>query len=191
MNNKTLFIYNSRPLFKILNEIKENLNFEIKHIDKKEYKIINFNEFESYSIISVEVDNDIKNCLTIINLPEKIKRLVEKININFLKNQFNNQSEIKIGRYKLDLNSRKILLNNKSLNLTEMETNLIIFINSKKKVNLKEIQKEVWGYSSNLETHTVETHIYRLRKKMDVHFKDVNFINHDKKGYSLSLTKTQ
>ena len=185
MINKTLFIYNSPYLFKILNEIKINLNFEIQHINKKEYEKMNFHQFKNYSIISTD-NNNIKNCLILSNLPEKINRLVEKININFLKNQFVNQSKLKVGKYSLDLNSRRIFLGTKSLSLTEKETNLIVYINSKNIVNLKNIQKKVWGYSSDLETHTVETHIYRLRKKMDETFKDVNFINHDKKGYYLN-----
>ncbi len=186
MNNKTLFIYNSPYLFEILNEIKRNLNFEIQHIDEKEYKKINFDQLEKYSVVSIDTNNNIKNCLVLNNLPEKLTSLVEKININFIRNQFINQSELKIGKYTLDLNSRKIFSETKSLNLTEKETNLIIFINLKKIVNLKDLQKEVWGYSSDLETHTVETHIYRLRKKMDETFKDSNFINHDKEGYYLS-----
>ena len=53
-------------------------------------------------------------------------------------------------------------------------------------MSLKELQKQVWGYSTNLETHTVETHIYRLRKKMFKKFKDNNFIEHDKMGYFLN-----
>ena len=71
------------------------------------------------------------------------------------------------------------------MNLTEKECDLILFINDNKKVNLKEIQKKVWHYSSDLETHTVETHIYRLRKKMLKSFNDKNFIKYDKKGYFL------
>ena len=74
----------------------------------------------------------------------------------------------------------------KSLNLTEKESDLILFINSSKRAELKKIQKIVWGYSSNLETHTVETHIYRLRKKMLKNFKDHNFIKHDQYGYYLN-----
>jgi len=186
MNNKTLFIYKSPYLFKILDEIKRNLNFEIQQIDEKELKEINFDKLKNYLIISSDIYNNIKHCLTINNLPEKITKLVEKINISFLRNQFNNQSELRIGKYILDLNSRKIICKGKNLNLTEKETNLIVFINLKKIVNLKDLQKEVWGYSSDLETHTVETHIYRLRKKMDETFKDVNFITHGKKGYYLS-----
>ena len=63
---------------------------------------------------------------------------------------------------------------------------MILFINSKRKASLKEIQTQVWGYSPDLETHTVETHIYRLRKKILKSFKDNNFINHDKEGYFIN-----
>ena len=137
-------------------------------------------------MVSHDIYNNIKNCLVLKNLPEKLTSLIEKINISFIRNQFINQSELKIGKYTLDLNSRKIFFETRSLNLTEKETNLIVFINLKKIVNLQDLQKEVWGYSSDLETHTVETHIYRLRKKMDETFKDSNFISHDKEGYYLN-----
>ena len=186
MIKKTLFVYNSLNLFKILNEIKENLHFEIRYIDKKDFKKINFEEYENYLIISNNIDEKIKNCLIIDNLPKKITKLVEILNLNFIKIQFKNQSEHKIGKYILDLNSRKIYFEDKSLNLTEKESDLILFINSSKRAELKKIQKIVWGYSSDLETHTVETHIYRLRKKMLKNFKDHNFIKHDQYGYYLN-----
>ena len=79
-----------------------------------------------------------------------------------------------------------IISNNISLDLTEKESNLLIFIKENKKVKLEEIQKKVWGYSTGLETHTVETHIYRLRKKILKSFNDHNFIEHDKEGYFLN-----
>ena len=186
MIKKTLFVYNSLNLFKILNEIEENLHFEIRYIDKKDFKKINFEEYENYLIISINIDEKIKNCVIIDNLPKKITKLVEILNLNFLKIQFKNQSEHKIGKYILDLNSRKIYFEGKSLNLTEKESDLILFINSSKKVSLKKIQKIVWGYSSDLETHTVETHIYRLRKKILKNFKDYEFIKHDQDGYFLN-----
>ena len=67
----------------------------------------------------------------------------------------------------LNLNSRKIFSNEISLDLTEREANIIIFLNnSKKPVKISELQTEVWGHNSKLETHTVERHIYRLRKKI-------------------------
>ena len=83
------------------------------------------------------------------------------------------------------MNSRKISLEDQSLNLTERETNLIIFIKDKKNVTIKELQKMVWDYSPDLETHTVETHIYRLRKKMKETFGDENFILNTSNGYSI------
>ena len=83
------------------------------------------------------------------------------------------------------MNSRKISFGNKSLNLTERETNLIIFIKDKKNVTVKELQKMVWDYSPDLDTHTVETHIYRLRKKIADEFKDEKFILNSKDGYYL------
>ena len=119
------------------------------------------------------------------NLPIKFEKLIEIINIKFLKNKFLDQSLFKIGEYNLDLNSRKISFGNKSLNLTERETNLIIFIKDKKNVTIKELQKKVWDYSPDLDTHTVETHIYRLRKKMKETFGNENFILNTSNGYSI------
>ena len=110
----------------------------------------------------------------------------ERVAAQELVEQFNNQSEIKIGKYILDLNSRKINFNEINLDLTEKECDLILFIQSNKKANLKEIQKNVWGYTSDLETHTVETHIYRLRKKIKDKFKDDNFIKSLKDGYQIN-----
>ena len=102
-----------------------------------------------------------------------------------MKNKFIDQSHITISEYNLDLNSRKISQGNKSLNLTERETNLIIFIKDKKNVTIKELQKMVWDYSTDLDTHTVETHVYRLRKKMKETFGDENFILNTSNGYSI------
>ena len=107
------------------------------------------------------------------------------INIKFLKNKFLDQSYIKIGKYNLDLNSRKISFGDKNLNLTERETNLIIYFKDKKNVTVKELQKMVWDFSSDLDTHTVETHIYRLRKKMRETFGNENFIINTSNGYSI------
>ena len=119
------------------------------------------------------------------DIPIKLENLIEIINIKFLKNKFIDQSYIKIGEYNLDLNSRKISLGDRILNLTERETNLIIFIKDKKHVTVKELQKTVWDYSPDLDTHTVETHIYRLRKKMKETFGNENFILNTSNGYSI------
>ena len=186
MIKKTLFVYNSLNLFHILYEIKKNFYFELEYIDTKNYKRINFEQYKNYLIISTNPDEKIKNCTTIDNLPTKITKLVEVINLNFLKKQFKNQSECKIRKYTLDLNSRKIYFENKGLNLTEKESDLILFINSLKRADLNKIQKTVWGHSNDLETHTVETHIYRLRKKMIKTFDDHDFIKHDRDGYFIN-----
>tara|TARA_B100001057_G_C22787542_1_gene926234 strand:+ start:637 stop:1197 length:561 start_codon:yes stop_codon:yes gene_type:complete len=186
VSSKILYVYKSLKLFEILEQIKENLNFEIKYIDNKDVKNLNFDGFEDYLTITVDSCEDIQNCKKIVNLPKKFTKLIEDINLSFIKKQFSNQSELKIGKYVLDLNSRKIISNNISLDLTEKESNLLIFIKENKKVKLEEIQKKVWGYSTGLETHTVETHIYRLRKKILKSFNDHNFIEHDKEGYFLN-----
>ena len=73
------------------------------------------------------------------------------------------------------------------MDLTEREINLILFLKkSSRPVNINELQKEVWEYGSELETHTVETHIYRLRKKVKEQFKDENFIKSLKEGYLIN-----
>ena len=186
MGSKVLIIYNFNKLFEILNEIKENFNFEILNTDEKKFKLMDFNNLENFLIIKSENCSNIENCLEFGEIPIKLTNLIEKINLGFLKNQYNTQSELKIGRYILDLNSRKISLKNVFLDLTEKESELIIFMNKNKKVSLSDLQSQVWGYSPNLETHTVETHIYRLRKKMLKNFQDNDFIMHDRNGYFLN-----
>ena len=186
MNSKTLIIFEYRILFEILNEIRESLNFKIIQCDKNEYNNIQFDTKVDYLVVSRKKLKNIKNLLVLENKPIKVNKLLEIVNINFLKNKFLKQSNIKIGKYNLDLNSRVISLKDKDLDLTERETNLIIFIHDKKDVTVKDLQKNVWDYSPDLETHTVETHIYRLRKKMNEVFGDENFIINNDNGYSIN-----
>ena len=185
MNSRILIIYEYQILYQILNEISESLNFEITQSNSKDLKELKYDPKNNYLIISKKKIEGIKNSLILENVPIKFEKLIEIINIKFLKNKFLDQSNIKIGEYDLDLNSRKISLGDKSLNLTERETNLIIFIKDEKNVTIKQLQKMVWDYSPDLETHTVETHIYRLRKKMKETFGDENFILNTSNGYSI------
>ena len=185
MNSRILIIYEYQILYQVFNEISESLNFEIIQSNEKDLKEFNFDQKNNYLIISEKKIEGVKNNLILDNLPIKFEKLIEMINIKFLKNKFLDQSHIKIGKYNLDLNSRKISFGNKSLNLTERETNLIIFIKDKKNVTVKELQKKVWDYSSDLDTHTVETHIYRLRKKMKETFGNESFILNTSNGYSI------
>ena len=186
MNSKILIVYEYQILFEILNEIQDILNFKIIKSEKNDYKDIKFDPKINYLTISKKKAENINNNLVLDIIPIKLEKLLETININFLKNKFNNQSNIKIGKYNLDLNSRKIAFKNKFLDLTERETSLLIFIKDKMNVTVKELQKNVWDYSTSLETHTVETHIYRLRKKMKDFFDDENFILNTDKGYSIN-----
>ena len=186
MSSKTLIIYDYQILFEILNEISESLNFKIIQSNKKEYNDLKLNFKNDHLIISRKKIQGLNNVLILEEKPIKLRKLLEIININLLKNKFYKQSNIKIGRYSLDLNSRKIFLRDKNLDLTERETNLIVFINERKNVTIKDLQKNVWDYSPNLETHTVETHIYRLRKKMSEIFGDENFILNTQNGYTIN-----
>ena len=185
MSSRILIIYEYQILYQVLNEISECLNFKIIQSNNKDFKELKFDSKNNYLIISEKKIEGVKNILTLDNLPIKFEQLIEMINIKFLKNKFLDQSHIKLGEYNLDLNSRKISLANKNLSLTERETNLIIFIKEKKNVTIKELQKMVWDYSPDLDTHTVETHIYRLRKKMKETFEDEDFISNTNNGYSI------
>ena len=113
-----------------------------------------------------------------------MNKLIEKINIKLIKLKFNHQSKIVIKDYELNLNSKFFSKDSLSLKLTEKEIEIILYLNSKKiKHDVADLQKNIWGYSANMETHTVETHIHRLRKKISDLFKDNNFISSDKSGY--------
>ncbi len=185
MNSRILIIYEYQILYQVLSEISENLNFDVIQSNNADFKELKYDPKNNYLIVTKKKIDGIKNSLILEKKPIKFEKLVEIINIKFLKNKFVDQSHIKIGEYELDLNSRKISLGDKSLNLTERETNLLIFIKDKKNVTIKELQKIVWDYSPDLDTHTVETHVYRLRKKVKETFGNENFILNTSSGYSL------
>ncbi len=182
MNNENLVIYDFKILYEILNEISDHINFKLININK--ITDLDLKDQDNYLVISNKKIKDIENQIEITNFPIDIVKLVENINIKFLKKKYSHQSEIDIGVYKLNLNSRKIYNSEKILDLTEREANIIVFLNnSKKPVKISKLQTEVWGHNSKLETHTVETHIYRLRKKINNVFEDNNFIKSSKSGY--------
>ncbi len=182
MNNENLVIYDFKILYEILNEIRAHLNFKLTNI--KKITDLDLNTQNNYLVISNKKIKDIENQVVINNFPIDIVKLIENINIKFLKKKYSQQSEIDLGVYKLNLNSRKIFNSDKSLDLTEREANIIVFLNnSKNPVKISKLQTEVWGHNSKLETHTVETHIYRLRKKINNIFEDKNFIKSSKSGY--------
>ena len=118
-----------------------------------------------------------KNFLDLSLFPISLNKLVELINIQLIKLKFNHQSKFNIKNYELNLNSKFISKSDLSLKLTEKEIEIILYLNeTKTKHDVADLQKNIWGYSVDMETHTVETHIYRLRKKISDKFNDENFI---------------
>ena len=187
MNLKKVIIYDYDNLFNILDEIKDYLYLELKKANKENLDQF-IKDFESdYLVISKNKDKNLENNITLDEIPYKISKIIEVINLNLLKNKFANQSKKKIGFYKIDLNSREIYKDKVKLNLTEREINLIMFLSqSSSPVNIDQLEKKVWNYEMKLETHTVETHIYRLRKKIKEKFNDENFIVSFKNGYKIN-----
>ena len=212
MNKQTINIVGVHTLYNIFEEIKDNLSFNVANFDKKDnfLKLYRENKIDiANSLILTKAENkdlfvkknninkqniflfynkdnnyDINLEYNLLKYPIEIYSLIEKINIQLIKQKYNYQSKIKLNDYYLDLNSRNIAKKDKSLKLTEREMDIILFLNDKKKpqkINI--LQSQVWEYSSDLETHTVETHIYRLRKKINNKFKDNKFIISTDEGY--------
>ena len=189
---QNVFIINFNSLYEILDEIKENISFKIIKIDhEKDFeKKLNLDRSD-YLVIS-KTDHKLlpnnkitnKNFLVFNDLPSSLKKLLELINIKLIKLKFNQQSKIIIKGYELNLNSKFFSKGNLKLKLTEKEIEIILYLNDKKiKHDVADLQKNIWDYSTNMETHTVETHIYRLRKKISDLFKDEKFILSHKNGY--------
>tara|TARA_B100000780_G_scaffold263730_1_gene217831 strand:- start:414 stop:986 length:573 start_codon:yes stop_codon:yes gene_type:complete len=187
MIKQIIFIINYPSLYEILKEIKENLSFEIinyEHVDD----FIKSSHFNLKNLLIIgNPDEDLqlkKNLLKFNGLPLSIKKIVELINIELIKLRFNHQSKININQYEINFNSKFFSRNGLSLKLTEKEIEIILYLNeTKTKHSILDLQKNIWGYSSEVETHTVETHIYRLRKKINDKFKDEKLILSDKEGY--------
>ena len=187
-----IFIINFNSLYEILDEIKENLSFKIIKFENKEYfkKKLDLNKI--YCLVILKTDHKLllndnitdKNFLDLNDLPLSLKKLLEVINIKLIKLKFNQQSNVIIKGYELNLNSKFLSKDNLKLKLTEKEIEIILYLNNTKiKHNVADLQKNIWGYSADMETHTVETHIYRLRKKISDLFDDEKFILSHKKGY--------
>jgi len=183
---QNLIIYKFTSLYHILEELGLDLNFRIISVDSKVSLYEKSKNLKNYIIISNKKYPDIDNQFVIENIPINIFRLLEKINIEFLKIQFNSQSHIKLNNYTIDLNSREMFIESTKLKLTEKEINTIKYLSkSIKPVSIDELQQKVWGYQSDIETHTVETHIYRLRKKILNTFNDNEFVVSKKNGYQI------
>jgi len=186
VTSQNLIIYKFNSLYHILEELSLDLNFEIFYVDSEKLLNDKIKILKNYLIISNKKYSNINNHFILEKLPLNISKLVEKINVEFLKIQFNSQSKVQLNNYVIDLNSREMLLNNIKLKLTEKEINTITYLSKQNKpVSIDELQEKVWSYQSDMETHTVETHIYRLRKKISSSFNDHEFIVSKKNGYQI------
>ena len=184
---QNLIVYQFKTLYKILKELDDYLNFKII-IAKNEFSLQKEIEVsKKYIILTKKKLIDKENQFILEKFPLKINKLIEKLNIQFLKQQFNKQSEINIKKYSVNLNSREMSYDKIKLKLTEKEVNTIVYLSKiRKPISVDKLEAEVWGYQSNIETHTVETHIYRLRKKILKTFNDENFIESKKNGYQIN-----
>ena len=169
--------------------IPDNIDVLICHNqDIQNFKKIN--NLDKLQIIKILVSNSKDKELEIfdhvINLPTTLNELNKVVEQATIKKKFHQNSSIKVKDYLLDKNEKKLIKNNKSIILTEKEIQLIELFSKKNEPLSKDlILSTVWNYSSEADTHTVETHIYRLRKKINKLFEDENFIVNTKDGYKL------
>tara|TARA_B110000858_G_C17652517_1_gene403368 strand:- start:24 stop:608 length:585 start_codon:yes stop_codon:yes gene_type:complete len=194
MIQQNIFISNYDSLYEILDEIKENLAFNVlKFKDVEEFlKTLKSN---SDNLLICQRKNikhllnqgiNKKNILFLDKVPLSIYEIVDLISIQLIKLRFNWQSKVNIKQYELNLNSKFFSNDTVNLKLTGKEIEIILYLNDLKKHNVLDLQKNIWKYSADIETHTVETHIYRLRKKISDKFNDENFILSDENGYFIS-----
>ena len=192
MIKQNVFIVNFNLLYEILEEIKENLSFKIIKYENEEKFLKSSSLDMTNSLIILRpgqkllLNQNISDnfFLNLSDLPLSINKFLELINIKLIKIKFNHQSKINIRGYELNLNSKFFFKDGLSLKLTEKEIEIILYLNdTKTKHEVSDLQKNIWGYSLDMETHTVETHIYRLRKKISNKFNDDNFILSQQNGY--------
>ena len=196
MVNQKLYIINLSNFYDIINELKEHIDYELLKFDNKE---IFFSKYKSESIstensILVVHEKEYNFFVKNINEDQIIKfkppinifTFIENLNVKFIQKKYQDQSNVNVKDFFLDINSRELKKGKSSLKLTERETDMILFLNkSKKPVNVETLEKEIWQHSSELETHTVETHIYRLRKKIKAEFGSDDLIKSNKNGYTI------
>ena len=196
MVNQKLYIINLSNFYDVISELKEHIGYEILKFDNKETFL------DKYKTKSITIENSIlvvrdtdynffiKNINEdqIVNFksPINIFSFIENINVRFIQKKYHDQSKVNVKDFFLDINSRELKKDKLSLKLTEREIDMILYLNdSKKPVNVETLEKKIWQHSSDLETHTVETHIYRLRKKIKDEFGKDDLIKSEKDGYTI------
>ena len=210
MDKLTISIFGTQIFSEIINEIKLFSKFKLKFYDnldlctkeaanhnqlviffiteanKQYYKKIENSSFPLIVITNLPIPKNIlsRGFVEQLNMPFSVQNLEKKIVSLFARYKFKKRSLINLSGYTIDKNERKIKKNNLVLQLTEKEINfLILFSQKNQPLSRNFILQNVWNYSSKSDTHTVETHIHRLRKKFLEKFEDNNFIKNNDKGY--------
>tara|TARA_Y100001970_G_scaffold287274_1_gene411544 strand:- start:1035 stop:1673 length:639 start_codon:yes stop_codon:yes gene_type:complete len=210
MNSLTISIFGNQTFLNIVNELKLFKDYKfisftdfqlcINESKKNNGIIIFFKNNENKKIYKEIIKENLpliiidnfkkkdkkmsKELIDSLNMPFRIINLKNKITSLSAKYEFNKSSLISLGSYVIDKNQRKIKKENLELKLTEKEIDfLILFTENEKPLNRDFVLKKVWKYSTETDTHTIETHIHRLRKKIFQKFKDSNFIKNNQKGY--------
>lgn len=205
-NKNNILIVCTTDFISSMHELKDYLNFNFEHVEGKnlenclknfdilvvqEEKIndIAINSLKNFKGISILIGKNNKSLYNFnhqINLPFRLNSFIKVIDDLRSKRKFSNNSTIKLKNYTLNKNERKLLKDDLSIVLTEKEVQLLeLFVRKNKILSKKEILENVWKYSSETDTHTVETHIYRLRKKIKQIFSDDKFILNYENGYSI------
>jgi len=210
MSNLTISVFGNKIFLEIINEIKLFSKFKINYykdldlcikdaekqnllviffVSKKDISFFSKSRINNFPSILITESSTLKNMFSYelrdqLNMPFSILEFEKKVIALIAKNEFKKNSLIQLKDYIIDKNERKIKKNDLELQLSEKEINfLILFSKSKEPISRNLVLTNVWKYSLESETHTVETHIHRLRKKILKKFGDNNFIKNNNKGY--------
>jgi len=212
MSNINLYIYGSKVFLNIINELNLNYNTSLENnvnFDKKDesnstvriifpekLKLIDVKKYFIENIPTIFFLKDknylLKNKLSLLNfhqnlsLPVDILSFREILNILITKYSFFKKSKIIINNYEIDSNQRIITREGIKVKLTERELELILFLNKNSGLDKSLLLKKIWNHNSELEPNAFETHLHRLRKKIERFFKDKKFIIEKNSLYYLS-----
>ena len=201
MHQLRVLILGSKSFSSTLNELKPFLKFNplndktsidydviLLHEDalnSKDYNLIVRNS-KCIKIFASTKKKSLNNFDAFLQLPSSLREINAVVESSAARRLFSKNSSIEIKKYFLNKNEKKLSKNENEIILTEKEIQLLeLFLNNKKPISKDKILSSVWNYSSDADTHTVETHIYRLRKKINDKFSDESFIVNTKDGYSL------
>ena len=173
------------PLFEEINNKYDVILFHNEALKDKDKKIF-IEKTSDLKIYTSSKKDLLSNYDAYLELPANLKEINAVVENIFAKSKFSKNSSIKIKNYLLNKNEKKLYKKNDFVILTEKEIQLLeLFLNKKKPISKDDILLNVWNYSADADTHTVETHIYRLRKKISDKFMDEKFILNIKSGYHL------